>query len=95
VSVDRDPVSGRIYVSYIDRGDGNRAHLTELVGDTLVELADPVPSPAAAPAFSPDSPKDADAAVLVVNGAVWWFVSSRDPQDPTGKFRLKLLRFRP
>jgi hypothetical protein len=95
VSVDRDPSTGRIYVSYIDRGNGNHAHLTELIGDRLVELADPVPSPAAAPAFSPDSPKDADAAVLVVNGAVWWFVSSRDPQEPTGPFRLKLLRLRP
>jgi hypothetical protein len=91
-----DPASGRVYVSYIDRGNGNRAHLTELIGNTLHELHDPVQTPAsAAPAFTPDSPKDADSAVLVVNGAVWWFVSSRDPDDPTGDFRLKLLRFLP
>jgi hypothetical protein len=96
VDAAHDPVSGRVYVSYIDRGNGNRAHLTELIGDQLIELRDPVrPRSGTTPGFTPDSPKDAASAVLVVDGAVWWFVTSRDESDPTGPFTLKLLRFRP
>jgi hypothetical protein len=96
VDAARDSASGRIYVAYIDRGNGNRAHLTELIGDQLIELQDPVrPRSGTTPGFMPDSPKDAASAVLVVDGAVWWFVTSRDEGDPTGPFTLKLLRFRP
>jgi hypothetical protein len=96
VDAARDPASGRIYVAYIDRGNGNRAHLTELIGDQLIELRDPVrPRSGTTPGFMPDSPKDAASAVLVVDGAVWWFVTSREIDQAGAPFTLKLLRFTP
>jgi hypothetical protein len=94
VSAAYDPSTGRIFVSYIDRGNGNKAHLTELIQDRLYEVAPPTLA-GTAPAFSPDSPKDADSALLAINGWLWWFVSSRDVDDPTGDFKLKLTRVQP
>lgn len=99
VSVARDEHTGRIFVNYIDRAHQNRLHATELITDVLHEL--PVPllataSLAAAPAFTPpDSAKDAASAVLIIDGWEWLFVTSRDADDPTGPFKLKLLRFKP
>lgn len=99
VSAAHDPVTRRVYVSYIDRARSNKLHVTELIGDRLVELQSPVLAqiqPAsAAPAFSPDSPKDAASAMLVIDSWLWLFVSSRDDGDPTGPFKLKLLRWKP
>lgn len=98
VSAAYDPLSRRVFVGYIDRAHGNRARFTELVGDRLVDVALPAfpPSLVSAPAFNPpDSPKDADSAMLVIDGWVYWFVTSREVDDPTGPFKLKLERFQP
>jgi len=94
VSAARDDQSGRIFVSYVDRAHGNRLHLTELVGDALVEV--PAPTVASAPAFSPpDSPKDADSAIIAFNGWVYWFTTSREINEAGQPFKLKLRRFQP
>lgn len=98
VSAAYDPVARRVYVGYIDRAHGNRAHFTELIGDALYDVALPAfpPGLAAAPAFSPpDSPKDADSAMLVIDGWAYWFVSSREVDQAGAPFKLKLYRFRP
>jgi hypothetical protein len=99
VTATRDDESGRIFVAYIDRAHGNRAHFTELISDTLVEVPTPL-LPAIAPSFTPPgSPKDADAGAILITqhdtGAiVWWFVTSRPEGDPDGPFQLLLLRFK-
>lgn len=98
ISASRDASTGRIYVNYIDRAHGNRLHATELVGNALVELPEPVarPGPASAgPAFVPDGNKDADSASIAFDGWQYLFVSSRDAGATSGPFRLWLLRFRP
>lgn len=97
ISAARDASTGRIYVNYIDRGNGNRLHATELIGNALVELAQPPakPAPAAGPAFVPDGNKDADSASIAFDGWQYLFVSSRDEGAASGPFRLWLLRFRP
>ncbi len=100
ISAARDASTGRIFVNFIDRAHGNRLHATELVGDQLVELPEPVSKPApagaeAGPAFVPDGNKDADSASIAFDGWQYLFVSSRDADATSGPFRLWLLRFRP
>ena len=99
ISASRDASTGRIYVNYIDRGNGNRLHATELISNTLVELkaAPPMPTPAAAagPAFVPDAAKEADSASIAFDGWQYLFVSARDDGATSGPFRLWLLRFKP
>jgi hypothetical protein len=96
VSAERDASTGRIYVAYIDRAHGNKAHFTELIGDQLHEVPLPqLPARAVAPSFSPDSPKDADSAIVAFDGWVYWFVSSREVDMPGAAFKLRLWRFRP
>lgn len=98
----RDEVSGRIYVAYIDRQHGNRAHFTELISDTLHEVPMPLLFPGT-PALSftpPGSPKDADSGAIFITQhptgpLVWWFLTSRPQDTPDGPFQLQLLRFKP
>lgn len=96
VSADRDAVTGRIFVSYIDRAHSNRLHFTELVSDTLVEA--PAPGiaglqPGPLPAFQPSDTKDADSALIAYGGWVWLFVSSREINEAGEPFKLWLVRF--
>lgn len=104
VSAARDESTGRVYVNYIDRAHGNKLHLTELVNDRLVDLVEPpnattvaalLATRAAAPAFSPDSPKEADSATLAWDGWQHVFFSARPLDKPTGPFELWYWRFVP
>lgn len=98
VSAAHDQSTGRIFVSYIDRGNKNRLHVTELVQDRLVELEPPGLAqlqPTVAPAFVPPGEKEAASALLAFDGWVWLFWTARDEGDEIGDFKLKLLRWRP
>lgn len=102
ISATVDSASSRVYVAFIDRANGNRAHDTELIGNTLHEMTLPALSnQELRPSFvTPDSNKDAAVCQFVLNGVVWFFFTSRDacvnPEDCAGTpFKLKLLRFIP
>lgn len=96
IDATQDTLTRRIYVTFIDRGNGNRAHLTELVGDALVETG--VPNVSTGQQYegfvSPDAAKEADVCVIYVDGYLYWFVTARPLFDPTGPFQLTLRRIK-
>jgi hypothetical protein len=89
------PGTQRIIVTYIDRANGNRAHITEDIGTRVVEI--PVPPEFATlqssnqPAFVVPGDKQANSVVVATNGILHIYVTSRDEGDPTGPFKLKRL----
>lgn len=99
VSAAYDESTGRIFVSYIDRRHGNRLIVSELVNDQLVSLSAPatLQPNAAGPSYTPLGNKDADSALLAINGWLWLFHTTRptvEDGDP-GPFELRLERWRP
>lgn len=95
ISAAHDSMSGRVFVAYIDRKNGNRLHVTELINDRLVEMPAPNIAPRVAPSFTTDAPKDAASALLFIDGWLWLFHSSRAVGDPGGPFQLQLTRWKP
>jgi hypothetical protein len=90
------PGTSRIIVTYIDRANGNRLHVTEDMGTALVEI--PLPPEFAAPAAPADSQhpgfvapgdKQANGATVAIGGMLKIYVTTRDTGDPTGPFKLK------
>lgn len=100
VSAATHPPSGRRFVSYIARGNGNRLHITEDCGNRLEELALPASISAAlgveglAPSFTFEGDKQADSAMVITGNTIRVLVSSRDATtegNSDGPFKLKRL----
>lgn len=88
------PNTTRIIVTYIDRLHGNRLHVTEDMGDLLVELDMPpglggLTADSTAPAFVVPGDKQANGCIVVVGNTMKLYVTTRDENDPTGPFKLK------
>ena len=93
------PNTTRVFVIYIDRHDANRIHVTEHIGDRLVEIPDPmlaqlvfadVLSPSSS-GFTFPGPKQGTGDPLIVGNELRIYVTSRDGGDPTGPFKVKVL----
>lgn len=90
------PNTCRVIVSYINRSDGNRLHVTEDIGTSLREI--PLPPGITGlsltpqrtnPQFQIPGPKQAFGDTVFACGVMKEYVTSRDPGDETGPFRLK------
>lgn len=93
------PGTCRVFVTYIDRANGNRLHVTEDMFNRLVEVPmtismtlyigadylDPQPQ------FEYPGPKHASGFALAVCGELWVYANARDVGDLTGPFKLKRL----
>lgn len=88
------PGMSRIIVTYIDRANGNRLHITEDIGTQLVEIPMPAefaPQPSNNPSFVTPGNKQANGTTVATGGILHIYVTSRDENDPTGPFKLKRL----
>lgn len=92
------PNTTRVFVIYIDRRDGNRIHVTEHIGDRLVEIPDPMLAQLAfadvlapSPTFTYPGPKQGTGDPLIVGNELRIYATARDVDDPTGPFKVKVL----
>lgn len=80
------------FLAYIDRDDGNLLHIVQDAGDHLIDVPlPPVGQVATAPAFTPPGEKQADGSLLVHNGLLTLYFTSRLPDDEHGAFQLQRL----
>lgn len=77
---------GCVFLSYIDRDDGNRLIVVQDAGDHLVDVKLPT-IVRAAPSFVAPGDKQADGTLLIVNGQLILYFTSRDAQGEP--FKLK------
>lgn len=91
------PNTCRVIVTYIDRANGNRLHVTEHINDTLKELPPPLGLPVTfgndapaspSPQFEQTGPKQASGFPLFVCGRFRVYANTRLPGDLTGPFQL-------
>ncbi len=80
----------RVFVTYVDRAHGNLVHVTEDVGDRLVEVQAPVLADSQQ-GFVPPGNKHASGFPIVVCNRLRIYLSGRDEGDIDGPFKLKRL----
>lgn len=92
------PSTARVFVVYTDRRDGNRLHVTEHIGDRLIEIADPLLAQmvfgdvsAPSPTFVYPGAKEGAGDPLIVGNELRIYATARDANDPTGPFKVKCL----
>jgi hypothetical protein len=93
------PGTCRVIVTYIDRANGNRLHVTEDMFNRLVEISMTVEMRLAIgadyldpqPQFEYPGPKHASGFPIIVCNELWVYANARDVGDLTGPFKLKRL----
>lgn len=81
---------GCVFLSYIDRDNGNRLHVVQDMGSSLHEVPLPPLGSAAlvAPSFEAPGDKQADGFLLLHDGVMSIYYTSRAPDDEGGSFKL-------
>ena len=80
------PGTCRVFVTYVDRAHGNLVHVTEDVGDRLVEVQAPMLADSAQ-GFVPPGNKHASGFPIVVCGRLRIYLNGRDEGDIDGPFK--------
>jgi len=96
LSVARSP-AGCNFLAYLDRDNGNLIHVVRDDGAKVTEvnlpaLVNQAVTTEADPNFVPPGPKHADTALLIADGVMYLYYTSRQPDDPSGPFNVMRLK---